>query len=232
MSGFRLPGTVCRTLGALRIDAGTLCRAASAAPGTVDPGAAQSSLASRAFVDPQFENITQSVGNGFCVPLIQLTTAVGHTSTWKAGASLAAVPHPELKAGTAIATFNQSGKYESKARGNHAAFFVQYSAREGQPGIVIYDQYREWPDRLQKEIKDLEHRELKLKATPREQDAAEIAEFRSKLDELRETLELQYPEMDDQARRFRRKQPGRRFIPFDGKGGASNDASAYSVIVH
>ena len=236
MSGYRLPGVICRTLHAFEIDAGTLCRNRSPVPGPLTQKTAPPNEEDvpGEFVDASFESITESVGNGFCVPLVQLTTAVGHTSTWRAGRKLNAKPRADVKRGTVIATFNAEGRYDSKDRGNHAAFFVEYATQHGHDGIVIYDQYREWPDKEQKTLQDLRTREQKLRAGPPAGDASSktAEQLKNEVAAGQKALEKAYPEVDDQGRRFRRKQPGRRFIAFDRKGNVSNNASAYSVVTH
>jgi hypothetical protein len=181
------------------------------------------------FVDASYASITSSVGNGFCVPLVQLNTSVGQTATWRAGTAMTA--RPEIAAGTVIATFNAEGQYESKSRGNHAAFFVEYKTQNDVEGIIIYDQYREWPDKEQKAVTELEVQQQKLLTAPggaKPEDATVLAK---KLADARKALEVAGPEVDDKGRRFRRKLPGKRFICF-GQGTVSNNANSYSVVVH
>ena len=45
------------------------------------------------------------------------------------------------KPGTAIATFNKSGKYASLPTGNHAAIYVSQDDK----GLVVYDQWKGQP---------------------------------------------------------------------------------------
>jgi hypothetical protein len=231
MSSFRVPGVLCQVLNLAvpDIDAGTLARTATATPGTVRGPAEAGTKEPEGFVDASYASITSSVGNGFCVPLVQLNTSVGNTATWRAGTPMTA--KPEIAAGTVIATFNSEGRYESKSRGNHAAFFVEYTTQNGVEGIVIYDQYREWPDKEQKAVTELEVQQQKLLTTPggaSPQDAAAIA---MRLADARKALDVAGPEVDDKGRRFRRKLPGKRFIGF-GRGTLSNNANSYSVVVH
>jgi hypothetical protein len=231
MSSFRVPGVLCHVLNAAipEVDAGTLAKTATATPGTVTQTAADAGTQEpEGFIDPNYASITSSVGNGFCVPLVQLSTSVGNTGTWKAGSAMKS--KPEIAAGTVIATFNAEGKYASAARGNHAAFFVEYKTQGGVDGIIIYDQYREWPDKEQKAVKDLEAEQVKL-AARKDAKPEEKAELAKKLTEARKALEAAGPEIDDKGRRFRRKQPGKRFIAFD-KGLVSNNATSYSVVIH
>jgi hypothetical protein len=167
------------------------------------------------FISTNYAQTTVSVGDGFCVPLIQKLTGAPVTSDWRAGNALK--DKPSLKEGTAIATFNAKGQYESKARGNHAAIFVRYEKQDAHEGVLIFDQYREWA----KDPKYGEHWNEK-------QSGETDADFKKRTDEVAQ----QYPEVDDKGRRFRRKQPGVRFIAFDAKSkNPSNNASAYSVLL-
>lgn len=230
MSCFRQPGVLCPELSPSPpvIDEGTLARTSTATPGTLAVAANAANQEPEGFVDPDYAKIVDSVGNGFCVPLVQSSTAVGNTGTWRAGSKLSS--KPALAAGTVIATFNAEGRYESKARGNHAAFFVEYKTQNGVDGVIIYDQYREWPDKEQKVVTDLEAEQKKLLATPGNKPD-EVAAVGKKLMDARKALEAAGPEVDDKQRRFRRKLPGRRFIAF-GKGSVSNNADSYSVVIH
>lgn len=231
MPCFRQPGVVCTELSPVTpvIDEGTMARTGTTAPADVAALAAKPAATEpEGFSDPNYAKILESVGNGFCVPLVQFTTSVGNTGSWKAGSKMS--DKPEIVAGTVIATFNAEGKYASAARGNHAAFFVEYKTQGGADGIVIYDQYREWPDKEQKAVTDLELEQAKLLAKP-DKKPEEVAALGKKLQDARKALEVAGPEVDDKNRRFRRKQPGKRFIPF-GKGSVSNNASSYSVVIH
>ena len=191
------------------------------------------------FVYADYAAIKESVGDGFCVPLVQQKSKVMNTGTWKAGEKLS--DKPVLTAGTIIATFSGAGVYESKARGNHAAFFVRYDTREGGDGIIIYDQYREWPDKETKAIEELKKSKQKLEELNPDSMPPGAAKEKAKqeLDDILRTLAKAetdllsvYPETDKKGRRFKRKNPGERFIRFDRAGSPSNNASAYSVVVH
>lgn len=80
------------------------------------------------------------VGTKECVALVQHYTAVGHTTTWRAGESV--LGNPRLKIGTAIATF-RNGRYKSSKSNNHAAFFLRHESG----GIVVVDQWKDDPAR-------------------------------------------------------------------------------------
>jgi hypothetical protein len=76
------------------------------------------------------------VGNGHCVPLVQSTGLVPHTSTWKRGALVKG--NVNLPAGTVIATFSEEGKYLNSVDGkSHAAVYVKQDAQ----CITVWDQW-------------------------------------------------------------------------------------------
>lgn len=78
------------------------------------------------------------VGNGDCVDLVK-TYAPGlkgwKASQWSQGAKV--VDTPDLKRGTAIATF-VDGKYPNNKTGQHAAFFLKHAGA----GIWVMDQWK------------------------------------------------------------------------------------------
>lgn len=78
---------------------------------------------------------------GECVSLVkQAVPGIGNTASWKPGEQLKADGGPELKPGTAIATF-KDGKYQGDQK--HAAIFQRYDTNDqGQKGIVVIDQHR------------------------------------------------------------------------------------------
>lgn len=80
------------------------------------------------------------VGSKQCVALIQHYTAVGTTTTWKAGAKV--LGNMSISKGIAIATFVNE-KYPNRPHGNHAAFYLGQDAM----GIWVMDQ---WADDIKK----------------------------------------------------------------------------------
>ena len=103
MPCFRQPGVVCNELNPAMpvIDEGTMARTATTAPADVAAVAAKAAAAEpEGFVDANYSRIVESVGNGFCVPLVQFQTSVGSTGTWKAGSAMST--KPEIVAGTVI----------------------------------------------------------------------------------------------------------------------------------
>ena len=77
----------------------------------------------------------QAVGNGHCVAFVRQAAGLPHTSQWRRGPS---ARHGALTPGTAIATFDQSGRYENHTGGrSHAAVLIKVTA----PGLMVWDQW-------------------------------------------------------------------------------------------
>lgn len=63
-----------------------------------------------------------SVGSGQCVAFVQAVTQVGVTKNWKRGQQ---VMGATLAVGTAIATFDENGRYANDVHGrSHAAIYL------------------------------------------------------------------------------------------------------------
>ena len=79
----------------------------------------------------------RSVGNGHCVAYVRAAAVAPHTSLWIEGVPV--WEHADtLAPGTAIATFDASGKYSNNTDGtSHACIFAE--AVDG--GIVVWDQW-------------------------------------------------------------------------------------------
>lgn len=79
----------------------------------------------------------QAVGSGQCVALVQAADAnVGLTRTWAQGAQVQG--DTELRPGTAIATFDSTGRYANAMDGSsHAAIYLGQNAQ----GIQVMDQW-------------------------------------------------------------------------------------------
>lgn len=77
----------------------------------------------------------QKVGNGHCVVFVQHCTNAPNTVLWKKGEKVR--DNLRLTRGTAIATFDENGKYPNKSTGNHAAIYVSQDAI----GIWVFDQW-------------------------------------------------------------------------------------------
>ena len=88
----------------------------------------------------------ESVGSGQCVAFVQAATQVGHTSRWRRGEQ---VRGANLAIGTAIATFDEQGRYINDTTGkSHAAIYLG----QDPAGIQMLDQ---WGSRVpgQQELK-------------------------------------------------------------------------------
>lgn len=80
------------------------------------------------------------VDNGQCVRYLQVAAKVPHTSTWRCGERV--LDAADIEPGTAIATFNASGKYANATNGSsHAAFFL--AKQDG--GLLVSDQWKGQP---------------------------------------------------------------------------------------
>jgi hypothetical protein len=87
------------------------------------------------------QHLGRVVGNGHCVALVQRTSGVGHTSTWRRGPQ---VRGGSVAAGTVIATFGPTGRYENDTGGrSHAAIFLAEAA----DGLRVLDQWVGQPAR-------------------------------------------------------------------------------------
>lgn len=74
------------------------------------------------------------VGNGHCVAYVREAAKLGHTSTWRAGDA----PTRDTPAGTAIATFDDDGRYGNHTDGrSHAAILIAWEPE----GLRVWDQW-------------------------------------------------------------------------------------------
>jgi len=79
------------------------------------------------------------VGDGHCVAFVREVCELPPTSHWRRGTHVLSAPPPP---GTAVATFDEAGRYTSRTDGrSHAAVFVEPL----QGGIRVYDQWRGRP---------------------------------------------------------------------------------------
>jgi hypothetical protein len=102
-----------------------------------------------------------------CVGLVQTYTDVGATDFWVAGSRVMSVPN--LAKGTAIATFNEFGRYMSMPSGNHACFFNKFA---GVNKIEVLEQHVSWDDRGRSDPNKIQTRTLKTGATNVSSDAS------------------------------------------------------------
>ncbi|MEJ1239314.1 BPSL0067 family protein [Chryseolinea sp. T2] len=76
-------------------------------------------------------------GNTECVAFVRQTTGAPHHSEWKAGRRISDALDGEIPSGTAIATFDNDGKYPTDTLGKHAAIYVSHDDKY----IYVYDQW-------------------------------------------------------------------------------------------
>jgi hypothetical protein len=81
----------------------------------------------------------QRVGSGECVALVQMAAGAPHTAQWRRGARVRGNQSP---LGTAIATFDDDGRYGNHADGrSHAAILII----ELTEGLRVWDQWAGHP---------------------------------------------------------------------------------------
>lgn len=76
-------------------------------------------------------------GHTECVEFIRQATDAPETSKWVRGRSVKSFKTGELARGTAIATFDDKGKYPTDALGRHAAIYLSHNNE----GIEVLDQW-------------------------------------------------------------------------------------------
>jgi hypothetical protein len=101
-------------------------------------------------------------GNTECVEFIRQATNAPPTIQWKKGTKVSAAKLGEIQRGTAIATFDDKGKYPTDVLGKHAAIYL-YHTKET---IFVLDQ---WDS--QGEVKPRPIRFNQPKGTRRSNDA-------------------------------------------------------------
>jgi len=83
-----------------------------------------------------------------CVGLVKKYSACGATGTWQQGALVKKTK--DVAKGTAIATFDANGHYASKAKGNHACFFIEFV---GELGFRVLEQHvKPRPEQIQQRL--------------------------------------------------------------------------------
>lgn len=145
MSGFRLPGPLCRTLGALEIDEGTLCLRASSTPRPVcvtkikRPPEFLAKPAENNHILQNPETYIGSTayannkGNHECVAFAQMAGNAPLTSQWKPGAHIE--PGMRIARGTWVATFvdgkfhGHVGAFDSMDKDGNLTLIDQFNSR-------------------------------------------------------------------------------------------------------
>jgi hypothetical protein len=101
-------------------------------------------------------------GKTECAEFIRQATGAPQTTVWKRSKKVSEATSGEIARGTAIATFDSSGRYPIDALGKHAAIYLEHDAER----ILVLDQ---WND--QGEVKQRPIRFNRPKGTRRSNDA-------------------------------------------------------------
>lgn len=75
------------------------------------------------------------IGNAQCAVLVEVLAKAPHTSAWRKGRSVRR--NLGIQPGTAIATFDEAGRYPNTSTGDHAALYLSQDAM----GIWVIEQY-------------------------------------------------------------------------------------------
>lgn len=92
---------------------------------------------------------TSAKGNTECVAFIQQVTNAPETPKWVRGRLVKSLKPSELQRGTAIATFDSSGKYPTDNLGRHAAIYLSHNNE----GIEVLDQWNDQGEVLKRTIR-------------------------------------------------------------------------------
>jgi hypothetical protein len=92
---------------------------------------------------------TNEKGNTECVEFVRQATDAGGTPKWIRGRSVKSFKAGELARGTAIATFDDQGKYPTDALGKHAAIYLSHKSE----GIEVLDQWNAQGEVLKRTIR-------------------------------------------------------------------------------
>lgn len=76
-------------------------------------------------------------GNTECVEFVRMVTSAPHTLKWLRGRQVKSFKEGELIRGTAIATFDDKGRYPTDKLGMHAAIYLSHTNE----GIQVLDQW-------------------------------------------------------------------------------------------
>ncbi|WP_228893459.1 BPSL0067 family protein [Pseudoduganella aquatica] len=78
-----------------------------------------------------------AAGNTECVEFVRQACGAPRTSTWRKGVNVLLATPGTIPSGTAIATFDDNGKYPTDTKGKHAAVYLGH----GPGGIRVLDQW-------------------------------------------------------------------------------------------
>lgn len=94
------------------------------------------------------EKFANAKGNTECVEFVRQTTDAPETSKWVRGRLVKSFKAGELTKGTAIATFDDNGKYPTDGLGRHAAIYLSHDNK----GIQVLDQWNSQKEVLKRTI--------------------------------------------------------------------------------
>lgn len=101
-------------------------------------------------------------GKTECVEFVRQAAGAPQTTLWKNGKKVSDAKFGDIARGTAIATFDSSGRYPTDALGKHAAIYLEHNSQR----ILVLDQ---WND--QREVKQRPIWFNRPKGTKRSNDA-------------------------------------------------------------
>jgi hypothetical protein len=88
-------------------------------------------------------------GNTECVEFVRQVTDAPGSPKWVRGKLVKGIKAGELARGTAIATFDENGKYPTDSGGRHAAIYLSHS----NVGIEVLDQWNAQGEVLKRTIR-------------------------------------------------------------------------------
>ena len=89
-----------------------------------------------------------ALGHTECVEFVRQATGAPQTASWKKGVAVFGATLSSIPRGTAIATFNENGKYPTDGKGKHAAIYLSHDAS----GIRVLDQWNSQGEVLERVI--------------------------------------------------------------------------------
>jgi hypothetical protein len=84
------------------------------------------------------KQFTNTSGSTECVEFVRQATGAPHTTSWRKGDAVLEARPGSIARGTAIATFDDKGKYPVDGKGKHAAIYLSHTANS----IVVLDQWK------------------------------------------------------------------------------------------
>lgn len=95
------------------------------------------------------KKFVNSKGHTECVEFIRQATDAPETPKWVRGRLVKSFKAGELQRGTAIATFDEKGKYPTDSLGRHAAIYLSHNNE----GIEVLDQWNSQGEVLKRTIR-------------------------------------------------------------------------------